>query len=997
MMRFNQMLRFGAAVSLMAAVEVSATTYIWESTAAGADWHVAANWAPDGTPRRVNSTTDPVQINTSPGATVYSGTASAWGLSLGNAAGQHGTLTVLGGAVSAQGLDIANAVGAYGTADFYGGSSSITYLCPGFRGHGTLNMYGGDITVTSQFRIAHYGPGSTGIVNLYGGTITTPFVQMSREGGTVSMRVRDGVLLVNGNAYLSTLQGYIDHGWITAAVDYTLVLEYNGTQYPGVTALYARYAPDEPDEPDEPTDPADRYSPADFNQDDFVDIVDLTVLASQWLGVPGDPSADIAPVPDSDGIVDLLDLQMLAAHWCPENVTFDGSTPSGLMCELLANPQTTLITDATPEFGWIVRSEQADEIQTAYQIRVSTKRYLLHQNNPDQWDSGKIASSNSTNVSYAGPALESTRSYFWTVRTWNRSDQVSGWSAVQEFKTGDLESGYQTARYKQVKTEVSPAIVSPIAAGHYLVDFGKDAFGYIRLTCPGSSGQVDVHFGETLKDGRVDRAPGGSIRYYMTPVTLNGSGEYEIHPQGTTVGIPIPAEFGRIAPFRYVELINVPSPVTAADITQVSIHYPFDDHAASFVCDDHTLNAVWELCKYSIKPTSFCAIYVDGDRERKPYEGDAYINQLSHYYTDREFALARYSHEYLMANPTWPTEWKHHSIMIAWADYLYTGNSESLSQNYTALKNEKLLHQYARSSDGLLNKTGLIDWPAGEQDGYVNKSINTVVNAFYYHTLLLMKQIADVLGHTADAQQFEQDAARIYQSFQAAFFNAGTGRYVDGEGTTHSSLHANMIPLAFGLVPADKKPDVVDFIKSKGMACSVYGAQYLLEGLYLAGEEDAAIALMTSDSARSWVNMMREGSTITLEAWGKAYKSNLDWNHAWGTAPANIIPRYFAGIRPLEPGFAKTLIHPQPGSLNQFQIKTPTLRGDILVSMDRQSDRCTFRITIPANMTARFVLPKNCDGYTSFSLDGNPVTLQQAGALRLIDPLASGNHVFEAR
>lgn len=35
-----------------------------------------------------------------------------------------------------------------------------------------------------------------------------------------------------------------------------------------------------------------------------------------------------------------------------------------------------------------------------------------------------------------------------------------------------------------------------------------------------------------------------------------------------------------------------------------------------------------------------------------PYEGDAYINQLSHDGVDREYALARYTHEYLIQNPT---------------------------------------------------------------------------------------------------------------------------------------------------------------------------------------------------------------------------------------------------------------------------------------------------------------------------------------------------------
>ena len=66
-------------------------------------------------------------------------------------------------------------------------------------------------------------------------------------------------------------------------------------------------------------------------------------------------------------------------------------------------------------------------------------------------------------------------------------------------------------------------------------------------------------------------------------------------------------------------------------------------------------------------------------------------------------------------------------------------------------------------------------------------------------------------------------------------FDAERGVYVDGEGTAHASLHANMFPLALGLVPEERVASVVEFVKSRGMACSVYGAQYLLEGLYDGG------------------------------------------------------------------------------------------------------------------------------------------------------------------
>src|SRR5664280_366879 len=103
------------------------------------------------------------------------------------------------------------------------------------------------------------------------------------------------------------------------------------------------------------------------------------------------------------------------------------------------------------------------------------------------------------------------------------------------------------------------------------------------------------------------------------------------------------------------------------------------------------------------------------------------------------------------------------------------------------------------------------------------------------------------------------------------------------------------------------------------MACSVYGSQYLLEALYKAGEDRYALGLLTAVNDRSWWNMIRSGSTITMEAWDMKYKPNSDWNHAWGAAPANIITRYMWGIQPVEPGFTKAVIKPQ---LNQLTFST---------------------------------------------------------------------------
>lgn len=44
------------------------------------------------------------------------------------------------------------------------------------------------------------------------------------------------------------------------------------------------------------------------------------------------------------------------------------------------------------------------------------------------------------------------------------------------------------------------------------------------------------------------------------------------------------------------------------------------------------LDELYDFCTYSIRATSFAGVYVDGDRERIPYEGDIYINMLGQLY-----------------------------------------------------------------------------------------------------------------------------------------------------------------------------------------------------------------------------------------------------------------------------------------------------------------------------------------------------------------------------
>jgi alpha-L-rhamnosidase len=696
--------------------------------------------------------------------------------------------------------------------------------------------------------------------------------------------------------------------------------------------------------------------------------------------------------------------------------------PNGMRCELLENPEQTVITARNPKFSWIYQPSFRDDQQAVYRLIVASTENLANAGTGDMWDSGYIGSSNSLNVQYSGASLQPYASYFWRVRTLDSVGQLSAFSASQQFNTDTKLSDpltnagviYQASsnplanRYSLRYVAVYPALVTNTAPNRWFIDFGKDAFGFATVHLNGnfSGTTLQARFGEMANGTAVNTAPTGTVRYESANFALqNGDLIYQLHPpsnSGQTVSPP--SSFGVVLPFRYFELTNCPGTLTTNDVVQYRLQSKFDETAASFDSSSPALNQVWDLCKYSMEALSFDNVFVDGDRERKPYEADAYIQQLGSYGVDKEYAIARYSQEYLLANPTWPFEWKFHSIFMAWADYLQTGNADLLNNHYNTLKT-KLFLERARG-DGLILgfpnapqtvNSDIVDWPAGERDGYIisGNNYSSVNNAFYYRCLRIMSEIAQLTGHTADAADFTTRADQVYASYNSVFWNPATQRYIDGEGINHSAAHANFFPLAFGLVPASNITAVVNFLHTRGMAPSVYGAQYLLEGLFQNNDSDYALGLMSTNSQRSWLNMINIGSTLTTEAWDFAFKSNMDWNHAWGAAPANIIPRYVLGLRPLEAGFGRVLIQPQLGqNLSYVGGIIPTIRGPVSIQATSGLNTYQLLVDVPGNVAATVMLPTQ-DAVNPVALvDGDIVSGTISNGWLTIASVGSGQHAI---
>lgn len=551
---------------------------------------------------------------------------------------------------------------------------------------------------------------------------------------------------------------------------------------------------------------------------------------------------------------------------------------------------------------------------------------------------------------------------------------------------------------------VSPQVI--------LVDFGQVAFGNVRLMPPaGAKGSVTVHFGEDLVKSRVNRKPRGTVRYNKTAVVLAGTPVVAAPPadkRNTEEGnskhppaILTPEEWGVVFPFRWVEIEGWTGELKPEHLVrQAAFASTWDDDAASFESSDEMLNKVWDLCRYSIKATTFAGLYVDGDRERIPYEADAYLNQLSHYYTDNDKEMARDTVDHLLKNGTWPTEWAPHMIFMVYADWMHTADLKWMAGRYETLKSKTLQHR--RVQDNLIasakvdiNKTDIVDWPRKERDSYVFTRRNTVVNAFHLHAMAMMGELARALGHTAEADEFDALVAASYTAFQQTFYVGEKGLYQDGIDTEHISLHANLFPLAFKLTPEGDRAKMADWLANRGMRCSVYAAQYLMEGLFENGADVQAIELMVADNDRSWKHMVESDATITWEAWDLKYKPNQDWNHAWGAAPANLLPRYVLGAEPIKPGWEIARISPKTGDLSFAKGKVPTAKGPILIAW-KKDQNFALSLKLPKGMEAQVDLPIVGNSKGVFS-KGKPVKATRSGNRWVLDKPVSGTVILETK
>ncbi|MEP7280283.1 MAG: family 78 glycoside hydrolase catalytic domain [Bacteroidota bacterium] len=193
-----------------------------------------------------------------------------------------------------------------------------------------------------------------------------------------------------------------------------------------------------------------------------------------------------------------------------------------LLCENKINPIGLSVTQ--PRLSWQLSSLKRNVMQTAYEVKAIIDA-ASGKAGKEVWSSGKVSSSQSVYVTYAGAPLQQGVKYKWQVRVWDNDSKVSDWSPAAQWQMGlmqpsDWKAKWIEAGYKEERAlHPIPIFRKTFSAGKTV----KSAIAYIT-----SHGLYEA-FINGKRVGDLYLSPGWTsynkrLQYQMYDVThlLNG-------------------------------------------------------------------------------------------------------------------------------------------------------------------------------------------------------------------------------------------------------------------------------------------------------------------------------------------------------------------------------------------------------------------------------------------------------------------------------------------
>jgi alpha-L-rhamnosidase len=349
------------------------------------------------------------------------------------------------------------------------------------------------------------------------------------------------------------------------------------------------------------------------------------------------------------------------------------------------------------------------------------------------------------------------------------------------------------------------------------------------------------------------------------------------------------------------------------------------------------------------------------------------------------------------ATPAWDAFW----FVIPWESFLRYGDGRVLERAYPAMRRylDGWIPQWTGKDGDAFAHTltaGLGDWVPPRGVPTVNALAST---AYYAHMTQITADVARALGRAQDAARYEELFRRIRADFGARFLGSdGVYRETDADPFVQT---AQILPLAFGLVPEDRRPAVAsrladDIVKNRdGHAyVGVLGARHVLPVLTAAGQHEVAYRVATQTTEPSWGYWTDvAGFTALGEHWPADTRSR---NHHFFGAIVEWLYQDLAGMRPLEPGFRRVEFKPEipTAGLPGVSASYESVRGTVATRWARTAVGLELDVTVPPNATGRVHVPASGPQAVTEAGTGRVVPADRATSVRLLG-VEGGRVVYE--
>ncbi|MBS1567775.1 MAG: alpha-rhamnosidase, partial [Bacteroidetes bacterium] len=473
----------------------------------------------------------------------------------------------------------------------------------------------------------------------------------------------------------------------------------------------------------------------------------------------------------------------------------------------------------------------------------------------------------------------------------------------------------------------------------WLVDFGKETFGYIKLQGIRGKGKVRLYYGEskeealainsceTLDEVDVDQTQPGDI-------TLPGS-----------------------RAFRYVNVRTDDGLI----LDNVSMLYEFAPvgERGSFRSSDTLLNRIYDVAKYTLHLNTR-EFFTDGiKRDRWIWSGDAYQSYLMNYYlffdapTVTRTLLALRGKDPVSSHINTIMDYTFYWFLGIHDYYQYTGDKKFIKQFYPRMQS---LMEYCLSRR---NKEGLMEGLAGDwvfidwADGLSKQGAVSFEQLLLCRSLETMATCATLMEDKAGAARYQSLAddlkKKIFDYYWDESKHALVHSRVNGapflrNGKVDVTRYANMFAIFFNYLSDAQKQGVKSYVllnDSIQKIVTPYMRFYELESLCAMGEQGYVLDQMKS----YWGGMLDLGATSFWEEYNPAKQGAEHYAmygrpfgkslcHAWGASPIYLLGKYYLGVTPTTPGYEQYSVTPVLGGLRWMQGSVPTPKGDVSVYCD---------------------------------------------------------------